>query len=161
MAGCRTTSTVACGGETVPELVSLLWKSRTLHTSDIRSNHPMIGDIALFTGKNFVVNDAGFDAIQAHASAPEPRAPWRTVGRRAWPCILAHSTVQQISPSKISFTHGHVRNSPSTRKRYRSTKGGRRTRHSSSDCNPSAYASTYHAQRQARPAIPHQDNNGL
>ena len=31
---------------------------------------------------------------------------------------LAHGTVQEISPSKISFTHGHVRSSPSTRRRY-------------------------------------------
>ena len=53
---------------------------------------------------------------------------------------LAHGTVQQISPSKISFTHGHVRSSPSMRRRYRSTRSSMRTRQSSSDCNPFACA---------------------
>ena len=54
----------------------------------------MIGHIALFTGENFVVNAAGFDAIQAHASAPEPRAPWRAVGR---PCLALYPCSQHSS----------------------------------------------------------------
>ena len=32
--------------------------------------------------------------------------------------VPSFDEVQEISPSKISFTHGHVRSSPSTRRRY-------------------------------------------
>ena len=62
--------------------------------------------------------------------------------------------VQEISPSKISFTHGHVRSSPSMRRRYRSTRSSMRTRQSSSDCNPFACATRCWGASADRDAMP-------
>ena len=68
--------------------------------------------------------------------------------------IPSFDEVQEISPSKISFTRGHVRSSASMRRRYRI-----RMRQNSSDCNPFACANRCWGASADRDAMPSREKN--
>ena len=113
------------------------------------------GGAAVFNGKcahaaepstNERCSVIGFTCVVGPERPREGSTHTHTHAQAPMAAEASFDEVQGISPSNISFTHGHVRSSPSMRRRYRSTRSSMRTRQSSSDCNPFARLMCVHTQ---------------